>query len=620
MKASVRLLLLAGCMVTGLCLYGAAQQGPGDAASPSSSDTEARAEFIDRGNDAMFAGDYLTGEKFFRQALAYSEQHNMGAVHVGNAHNALGWSLEMQRRYADAETEYRTALQNFQGILLDSDVLVLRSKLGLGTVLTGLGRYQEAEPLLLASLHGEEADPEITACELSYPLDALTNLYDASHQYSKGESVYTEVFALMTGKRGTPCEHFVAVLDHLAQLYADDNQWDVLEKIQRGRAGLVLGMKGPNSEEYGDAIAAIAQSLGKRRNWDEAAKTYAQAADVYRHTDPPAWSKLAGSLSQEELAFNMAGKPEEAKKVHAATLAAEKEANAGDPRGEMRSLQSQVTDAENNGDLDQAAQLVAREVQASRWLTPNDQMLALDDSARVHELRKELPQAEAELKQVLAMSIATTGPSSLSTANAHFSLAWFYQKDNSRLADAEASYTAALALYGPGDTDKIKTSLSMLGYAYLKEGKFGQAEPVYQRLFKLAEQMHDGSTICLVLLNQAQLFQKTNRVPQAEQALQRALQLTERLPEPLNHQWAAAAMTAAAFYQQTGRPQQAEQLYTQTIAFIEKEVSPNSASLRLPMDKLIALLKSQGRLSEAAQYEAREEKFPPMPAWPGSSN
>lgn len=619
MKTGVRLLLLVGLLIAGLSFYGGLQQRLSAAApQSSSSDINARGELIDRGNQATFAGDYVTGEKFFRQALAYSEQHNMGPVYLGNAHAALGWPLQEQRRYAEAETEYRTALQMYQGILPESDDAVLQSKLGLGKALTGLARYQEAEPLLLAAFHGYEAEPQITACDLSYPLDALTNLYDASHQYSKGESVYTEVFALMAGKRGTPCEHFVAVLDHLAQLYTDDNQWDVLEKIQRSRAGLVLGMKGPNSEEYGDALTAIAQSLGKRRSWTEAAAAYARAADVYRRTDPPAWAKLAGSLSQQEMNLYMAGKPEEAKKVHQATLAAEKESNATDPRGEMLSFQSQVTDAENDGNLDLAAQLVAREVAASRQLTPNDQMIALGDSAQVHELRKELPQAEAELKQVLAMSIAVTGPSSLSTANAHFNLAWFYGGNN-RLADAEASYTAALALYGPGDSDKINTALSMLGYAYLKEGKFEQAEPIYQRLLKLAEDSQDGPTICLVLLNQAQLYQKTNRLSLAEAALSRAMSVTQQLPEPLNHQWAAAAMTAGDFYQQTGRPQQAEQLYLQTITFIQKEVSPDTASLRLPLDRLIALLKSEGRLSEAAKYEAREEKLPPMPAWPGSN-
>lgn len=620
MKAGLCTLALAGLLLAGLWYRSAAQEGQGSAATASASDTQARKDLIDRGNQAMFDGDYLTGEKFFRQALAYSEQHNMGAIALGNSHNALGWSLELQRRYAEAETEYRTALQTFQGILPDSDVLVLRSKLGLGTVLTGLGRYQEAEPLLLASLHGEEADPEITACELSYPLDALTNLYDASHQYSKGESVYTEVFALMTGKRGTPCDHFVAVLNHLAQLYADDNQWDVLEKIQRGQAGLVLGMKGPRSVEYGDALSGIAWSLGKRQRWTEAAAAHAQAADVYRHTEPPAWSKLAGVLSQEEMDFYFAGKPEEAKKVHEETLAASKEANAADPRGEMTSLQTQVQDAENKGDLDLASQLVVKEVAAARLLTPNDLMLALDDSARVHAERKEFAQAEAEFKQVLAMSIAVTGPSSFSTANAHFNLAWFYQKAPDRLADAEASYTAALALYGPGDTDRIKIALEMLGFAYLKEGKFDQAEPTYQRLIKLSEDTHDTVKLTIALTNLVSVYQKTNRLPEAEAAANRALDLTRQLPKPLNQWWYTAAMTAGNFYQETGRPQQAEQMYLQTVAFVQKEIGPDSVALRMPLDKLIALLKSEGRLSEAAQYEAREEKLPPMPAWPGSSH
>jgi len=75
-------------------------------------------------------------------------------------------------------------------------------------------------------------------------------------------------------------------------------------------------------------------------------------------------------------------------------------------------------------------------------------------------------------------------------------------------------------------------------------------------------------------------------------------------------------MTAASLYEQTGRPQMAEQLYGRIITFMEQEYG-SVPGLRLPLDKLIALFKSQGRLTEAATYEARRDKLPPMPVMPG---
>ena len=113
------------------------------------------------------------------------------------------------------------------------------------------------------------------------------------------------------------------------------------------------------------------------------------------------------------------------------------------------------------------------------------------------------------------------------------------------------------------------------------------------------------------------IYQKTNRPSDAEAALTRALNISAQLPKPMNRQWAGAAMMAASFYEQSGRPQQAEQLYGRLIAFLEQEVGADSPALRLQLDKLILLLKSQGRLAEAAKYEARRDKLPQMPAMPG---
>jgi len=68
-------------------------------------------------------------------------------------------------------------------------------------------------------------------------------------------------------------------------------------------------------------------------------------------------------------------------------------------------------------------------------------------------------------------------------------------------------------------------------------------------------------------------------------------------------QWAGAAMMAASFYEQSGRPQQAEQLYGRLISFLEQEVGADSPALRLPLDKLITMLKSQGRPAEVIRVD-----------------
>lgn len=570
----------------------------------------------DRGAQAMESGDYITAEKLFRESLAYAEQHNLGTGDIAESNLQLGWSLRSQGRPAEAEVAYRSALQMYRSLYAENDESVVQSKVRLGFALVDLGQYQEAESLLLESLDAYDAQPSVTACALSFPLDGLTMLYKASRQYQKGERIYMEVFSLMTGTRGVPCEHFETLLDHLAELYSDDNQWDFVEKLQRSRAGLVLGMEGPHSELYGDALYALAEALVKRRRWDEAAAQYAQAADAYRHVDPPVVSKVAASLESQEMYLNLAGKTEEARRLHPAVQAALEEDRAGDPRGVMLSLRSRAVEARESGNLEEAGKLVALEVAASRKLSAGDQMIALNDSASIHREQQMLPEAEADLKQALALAIQTTGPTSLVTADAYFALGNFYADD--RPAEAAESFAAALALYPQRDTDRLRNALGMLGRMYLAAGQLDQALPIYQRAVKLAEDTQDDTQMAFALQSLAELYQKSHRLAEAEAALNRAMNITQGLPKPMNRQWVAIAMSAASFYQQTGRPQQAEQLYLRIIAMLEEQYGANVVSLRLPLDGLIGLLKTQGRLAEAAKYQAREDKLPAMPPMPGA--
>lgn len=585
-------------------------------AQPAPNAGELWQDLFDRGDQALQDAEYVTAEGLFRKAIACAEDNHLDIATVASSYHFLAASLRAQRKYGDAETAFRTALQNWSKAPTATDAEVARSKAGLGMTLVGLSRYGEAEQLLVESLNTYHQHPEATTCEQSIPLYGLAMLYRSNHEYSKGEQLYTEAFALLAGNRGTPCETFVLLLDSLAGLYADDNQWEKVEKVQQGAISLALNMKGRRSEVYGDALFGLAQTLDKRRRFDEAASTYARAAEVFRQTDPPALSKLVQSLQLQEVTLYQAGKADEAKKVHAAVLAASEANNAQSENGEMMSLRTLLDEARRNGNIDEAARLAAWEVAASKKLSTFYQIVALNDSASVHEQQHNPVEAEAELKQALELSIASTGESSKSTADVHAFLARFYLRQN-RLPEAEQSFAAALALLQGRDAEEIKQNYLLLSWAYVKAGKFGKAEEVCQRLLKIAEGNHDDASLSLVLQNLGIVYQKTNRLAEAEATFLRAMNIAAQLPPPMNRLWFPAAMSTATFYDQSGNALQAEQLYLQVITSIEKQYGENVPTLRLPLEKLIALLKSRGQTAEAAKYQARADKLPPMPAMPG---
>jgi len=597
-------------LIAGLPFFSTGQETPHATAQPNINVWQ---EMTDRGDNAMLIADYVTAERLFRESLVYAEQHNLETASIAYSNAELGWSLREQRKYNEAETAYRSALRLYRGIYAENNESILASKVGLGIALTGLGQYQEGETPLLEALNAYNEKPRVAVCTLSVALDALTMLYKSSHQYSKGEGIYTEVFALMTGKRGTPCEYFLLLADHLAELYQDDHRWDLVENLQRDRAGLALGMKGPKSELYGDALVSVAKTLEKRGHPEEAATTYAQAVDVYRHANPPALSKVAINLERQELSLYAAGRADQAKQVHQAMLIASKESDTDDLHGQMMAVRSRALEAMNTGKFQEAEQFFAQERALSHDLNAGDQMLALSDAAFFHgNATHQLPEAEADLKQALVLAIATTGSSSAATANAHSELGWFY-RGAQRPADAEESLSSALALYGANDTEALNRGFQMLGWTYVEDGKYAQAEAIYQRAIKFDEDTHNDAALALVLTALGDNYRRANRLADAETVLIRGMNLAEHLDKPMKREWFSTAMTMAAVYEQSGRLPQAEQLYLRVISFVEQDSGPDSVTLRFPLDKLAAMMKSQGRLTEANRYEARRDKLPEMP-------
>jgi tetratricopeptide (TPR) repeat protein len=294
-------------------------------------------------------------------------------------------------------------------------------------------------------------------------------------------------------------------------------------------------------------------------------------------------------------------------------LIASKESDTDDLHGQMMTVRSRALEAMNTGKFQEAEQFFAQEKALSRGLSAGDQMLALSDAAFFHKnATHQLPEAEAELKQALVLAIASTGPSSAATANAHSELGSFY-RGTQRPADAEESLSSALALYGANDTEALNRGFQLLGWTYIEDGKYAQAEALYQRAIKFAEDTHNDDQLAQVLTALGENYRRANRLTDAESVLIRGMNLAEHLAKPLNQQWFPPAMTMASVYEQSGRLPQAEQLYLRVISFIEQD-TPDSVALRFPLDKLAAMMKSQGRLTEASGYETRRDKLPEMPS------
>ena len=113
-------------LIVGLPFFSTGQETPH--ATAQQANINVWQDMTDRGDYSMSIADYVTAERLFRESLAYAEQHNLGTASIADSNADLGWSLREQRKYNEAETAYRSALQLYRGIYAENSESILRSK------------------------------------------------------------------------------------------------------------------------------------------------------------------------------------------------------------------------------------------------------------------------------------------------------------------------------------------------------------------------------------------------------------------------------------------------------------------------------------------------------------
>lgn len=604
MAFKLRFLLLPWLLL--FTLPGCAQSNPA---------AEARWEqMVDAGNAASDQGDYVTAEKAFRGSLAFATEQKLDNTYLGGSNDAIAFVLRMQRRYSEAEPLYRTALR--RTMYPEDHPRVVQSKLGLGLTLVGLQRTGEAEALLLEVLRTAEQKQEVQACDLILPLDALTTLYRSTHQYAKGERVFIDTFALLAQNQSTPCEGYIGLLDDLGALYTEANQWDKVDKINDSRVQLALGMEGPASELYAYSLRQKGDSLYARKRYAQAASAYEESVAAYKRVQPPMYDDLAAALEGLYNGLYQSGRSGEALAVKQELKATLERSRASDPRAAMLAARERAFEAQKADRPAEADRYLAQAMNAAQRLSPADQMAVYQTAHAVHVLQQKLAEAEADMKRVLELAIASTGEKSRATANAHYELGFFYL-GRQRMSEAEQELAAAVAIYDDRDVEQLKPAMDQLIGAYLKENRYEQALPLLDRAARLAEATHDNFALSRALNQLADTQRRAGHDADAESTFLRSMTLADALPRPYRMQWAEGAMNLAALYANSNRAPQAEQLYLKVLAFLQEMGGPNSPAQRIPLEKLIALARSQGRLSDATKYEAQRDRLPAMPRLPG---
>ncbi len=176
-----------------------------------------------------------------------------------------------------------------------------------------------------------------------------------------------------------------------------------------------------------------------------------------------------------------------------------------------------------------------------------------------------------------------------------------YQRGN--YAEAVAQFEAALReaeKFGSVDL-RLATSLNSLALLYRAQGRYAEAEPLYQRSLGIREKSlgAEHPDVAQSLNNLAELYRVQGRYAEAEPLYQRSLAILEKVLEPGHPHVARSFNNLAVLYRAQGRYAEAELLYKRALAILEKVLGPEHPDVAASLNNLAELYRAQGRYEEA---------------------
>jgi tetratricopeptide (TPR) repeat protein len=150
---------------------------------------------------------------------------------------------------------------------------------------------------------------------------------------------------------------------------------------------------------------------------------------------------------------------------------------------------------------------------------------------------------------------------------------------NVQLAYAEAAtYYCEAANILPSDADELQAGyLNYAGGALYDAGKYGDAEPLYQRALQIREQVlgPQHPDVAQGLNNLAELYHTQGKYEEAEPLYQRALKIREQALGPQHPDVAQSLNNLAALYHEQGKYEEAEPLYQRALKIFEQALGPD---------------------------------------------
>ncbi|MEW5965080.1 MAG: tetratricopeptide repeat protein, partial [Pseudomonadota bacterium] len=317
--------------------------------------------------ELSLGGDYKGALAMARHALALAARdHGPRSAEAASAHLAIAIQHQSLGQLPEAEAHFREGMALQKRLVSADDTSLAEFTSGLGALLHGQGRYEEAEPLMREGLRLHEIDSRRTGNEtgLAVALFMLGSTYTAMSRLDEGLRLFERSLAAFQRLAPQGSMQTGIVLNNIAtnrQLAEDykaalDNQLGALAMFERHSPGNLPGLAKINNN-----LGFLFQKAGAP---DKAAEHYREAIDQLTRAFPGGHPDLATARMNHGSLLLELGRPAEAESLLVAALAESRRflppehPDIAVAHGELANLRIRADDWERAaGELDAAARI-----------------------------------------------------------------------------------------------------------------------------------------------------------------------------------------------------------------------------------------------------------------------
>ncbi len=259
---------------------------------------------------------------------------------------------------------------------------------------------------------------------------------------------------------------------------------------------------------------------------------------------------------------------------------------------------------------------VVRFISPKRSAIPAEDLSYLEDLSFTfsEEVGNTLPVADLE---ALIENTTAKSPNSPMLASLHLQAGKAYahrseqgaaQEYETEIGKATTHLETAVRLLKSSDpSESYASSLDWLAQVYDSQGRYGQAEPLYEKALALRRKLlgEDHPDVAHSLNNLAFLYDSQGRYEQAEPLYVQALALRRKLLGEDHPDVAYSLNNLAFLYDSQGRYEQAEPLYVQAIAILRDRLGPDHPNTKTGINNFLQLIEAvvaAGRQSELSDH------------------